>query len=160
MATSNRDRINQMFELMAPPLDEFITGALALALPGDATWDGMLTLHDKEKGFDGSREYSTLDPQAQLKMITENVPAKLKKGWYPFSDVLGRVGQSYTIELRDTRNAWAHNESFTDDDTYRALDTGERLMSLVGAPGAADEIKDSRQSLRRLTAGKADKKVL
>lgn len=149
-----------MFELMAPALDEFIAGAVKSVLEKGTTWDKLVQLWDKEKGFDGSREYSTNDPQVQLRMITENIPAKLKKGWYPFSDALGRVGQSYTTELRDVRNDWAHNGSFTDDDTYRALDTGERLMRLVGAPDAADAIKDVRQSLRRLTASKADKKVL
>lgn len=160
MATSNRDRINKMFELMASPLDDFIGSAVKPVLEEGASWDALVQLWDKEKGFDGAREYSTTDPQVQLRMITENIPAKLKKGWYPFSDALGRVGQSYTTELRDVRNDWAHNASFTDDDTYRALDTGERLMHLIGAPDAVDAIKEVRQSLRRLTSNKDDKKVL
>ena len=83
-----------MFELMAPAFDEFIDGAVRSVLEEGATWDKLVQLWDKEKGFDGARVYSTTDPQVQLRMITENIPAKLKKGWYPFSDALGRVGRA------------------------------------------------------------------
>ena len=42
----------------------------------------------------------------------------------------------------------------------RALDTGERLLKLVGARTDADRVKAIRLNLRRLTADKDDKKVL
>ena len=59
------------------------------------------------------------------------------------------------------RNKWAHHSStFTDDDAYRALDTGERLLKLIGAAPVADEVHDIRLNLRRVTADKDDKKVL
>ncbi len=93
-------------------------------------------------------------------MLTENIPHQLRKGWYPFDDAIGRVGQGYTKELREYRNDWAHNASFSDDDAYRCLDTAERLLALVGAPDVADQVKEIRLSLRRLTADKADKKVI
>ena len=31
------------------------------------------------------------------------------------SDALGRAGETYASELRQTRNDWAHNQAFTDD---------------------------------------------
>jgi len=31
-------------------------------------------------------------------------------------------------ELRDVRNKWAHQRTFTTDDAYRALDSMERLL--------------------------------
>ncbi len=58
------------------------------------------------------------------------------------------------------RNEWAHNGSFTDDDAYRALDTGERLLRLIGAIAETDEVRGIRLNLRRVTADKDDKKVL
>jgi predicted AAA+ superfamily ATPase len=158
MALSNRDRIGKMFELLAPPLDVFIQSAVGSKLNGDADWTKLLELKDGDKG--SGKQYRRLDPQDQLRMITENVPARLKKDWYPFSDALGRVGQSYCQELRDVRNAWAHNESFNEDDTQRHLDTAERLLVMVSAPEAADEVKQIRLSLRRIAAERDDKKTL
>ena len=87
------------------------------------------------------KEYDRLDPQVQLRMLTENIPHNLKSGWYPFDDAIGRVGQGYAKELREARNDWAHNKSFTDDDAYRCLDTAERLLVAIGAPAVADEVK-------------------
>ena len=103
---------------------------------------------------------NALDPQVQLRMITENIPNFVQKGWYPFSDQLSPPQRAFTSELREVRNAWAHNASFSDDDAYRSLDTAERLLVAIGAPDVADEVKTIRLGLRRLTADKDDKKVL
>ncbi|MGH3630086.1 MAG: DUF499 domain-containing protein, partial [Mycobacterium sp.] len=62
--------------------------------------------------------------------------------------------------LREVRNSWAHNGTFTDDDAYRALDTAERLLKLIGAASEADEVRNIRLNLRRVTADKDDKKAL
>jgi hypothetical protein len=158
MATSNRDRIGRMFELLAPPLDAFIQAAVGPRLNGDADWTALLELKDGDKA--AGKKYSRTDPQDQLRMITENVPARLKKDWYPFSDSLGRVGQSYCQELRDVRNAWAHNQAFSEDDAQRHLDTAERLLMMIGAPDAADEVRQIRLGLRRIAAERDDKKAL
>ena len=159
MATSNRDRVGKMFELLAPPLDEFISRALAPGLKKGTSWTSLLEQKDEKRGAAG-REYHELDPQAQLRMLTENIPASIKQGWYPFDDAIGRVGQGYSKELREARNDWAHNKSFSDDDAYRCLDTAERLLVAIGAPSVADEVKSIRQGLRRITAEKDDRKAL
>jgi predicted AAA+ superfamily ATPase len=159
VATSNRDRIGRMFELIAPALDDFIGRSVASRLNQGASWTVLVQLKDEQKGAKG-KEYSALDPQVQLRMLTENIPHTLKAGWYPFDDAIGRVGQGYCKELREARNDWAHNKSFTDDDAYRCLDTAERLLAAIGAPTIADEVKAIRLGLRRLTADKDDRKVL
>ena len=69
-------------------------------------------------------------------------------------------GRGTRKELREARNDWAHNKSFSDDDAYRCLDTAERLLAAIGAPSVADEVKAIRLGLRRLTADKDDRKVL
>jgi predicted AAA+ superfamily ATPase len=159
MATSNRDRIGRMFELLAPALDEFITRSVASALNKGTDWTTLVQLKDESKKISG-KAYVRLDPQVQLRMLTENIPAGLRKGWYPFDDAIGHVGQGYCKELREYRNDWAHNKPFTDDDAYRCLDTAERLLVLVGAAGVADEVKSIRLGLRRLSAEKDDRRVL
>ena len=52
-------------------------------------------------------------------------------------------------ELRDHRNKWAHQESFSSDDTYRALDSAGRLLTAVSAP-EAEEIEKMKTELLRL----------
>lgn len=148
-----------MFELLAEPLDEYIQRAVEPMLPDKESWPKIVQAQDVANDIKG-KTYDANDPQLQLRMLTESVTSRLKKGWYPFRDTLGFAGKNFASELRDTRNEWAHNKSFTDDDTYRALDTGERLATLIGAPDTADEIREIRQGLRRLTASKDDKKVL
>jgi len=159
MALSNRERVGKMFELIAPALDRFITQAVAQYLPENAAWTALVALKDKRKGVDG-KEYHRLDPQVQLRMLTENVPNQLRRGWYPFDDAIGHVGQGYAKELREARNAWAHNKAFSDDDAYRTLDTAERLLGQIGSPSVADEVRGIRLGLRRLTADKDDRRTL
>ena len=108
MAISNRDRIGKMFELLAPQLDAFIARAVAPNVPEGDDWTALVATKDKKKGVAG-KEYERLDPQVQLRMLTENIPHNLKPGWYPFDDAIGRVGQGYSKELREARNDWAHN---------------------------------------------------
>lgn len=159
MALSNRDRVGQMFDVLSPPLDFFIAGVLQPALSEGTDWSDLVKLKDMNKGITG-KTYSTHDPQVQLRMLTENIPNQLKKGWYPFDDVLGQVQKSYASELRDARGKWAHGDKFSDDDAYRTLDTAERLLRAIGSADAADDVAEIRLNLRRVSADKADKKVI
>lgn len=163
MAVSNRDRIDRMFQTMAPALNDFISSVVG---EGDqqlgAAWTKLVHAKDTKNGAPSTKTYEPLDPQVQFRMLTEgNITSGFKAGWYPFRDKLGRPGESYAIELRDIRNRWAHHRTtFSDDDAYRALDTGERLLKLIGAIAEADEVRNMRLNLRRVTADKDDKKVL
>lgn len=159
MALSNRDRINKMFEILAPPLDDFISMVIGQGDPAvGAAWPKLVQAKD---GASSTKTYSAHDPQVQFRILTEsNITAGFKKGWYPFSKTLGKAGESFAIELREVRNLWAHNGTFTDDDAYRALDTGERLLKLIGAAKEADDVRAMRLNLRRVTADKDDKKTL
>jgi predicted AAA+ superfamily ATPase len=158
MALSNRDRIGRMFEIIAPPLDNYISSVIGAVGPAAGTnWVELVAAKDGAKG----KIYDPLDPHVQLRILTESaITTHVKPRWYPFSDTLGRVGEAFASELKNARNTWAHNGSFTDDDAYRVLDTAERLMRLLSSPGEADDIKDIRLNLRRVTADRDDKRVL
>ncbi|GAB4662035.1 Swt1 family HEPN domain-containing protein [Mycobacterium avium subsp. hominissuis] len=163
MALSNRERIDRMFVAMAPALDDFIASIVGQGNPSlGAEWTKLVQGKDRKNGVPATKTYEPLDPQVQFRMLTEaNITGGYRKGWYPFDEALGKAGKSYAIELREVRNTWAHHGStFSDDDAYRALDTGERLLKLVGAAGVADEVRSIRLNLRRVTADKDDKKVL
>ena len=161
MAISNRDRIDGMFQVMAPAMDDYIASVIGQGDPAlGAVWTKLVATKDAKKGITG-KTYEPLDPQVQLRMLTEsNITAGFKSGWYPFNDTLGRAGEAFASELKGTRDSWAHAGTFSDDDAYRALDTGERLLRLVAATAAADQVRAIRLNLRRVTADKADKQVL
>ncbi|BBY07103.1 DUF499 domain-containing protein [Mycobacterium noviomagense] len=162
MALSNRERIDRMFQAMAPALDDFIASVVGQANPAlGAEWTKLVHGKDIKNGAPANKTYDPLDPQVQLRMLTEsNITGGFQKGWYPFNQALGRAGESFAIELREVRNTLAHNGTFTDDDAYRALDTGERLLRLISATTEADEVRNIRLNLRRVTADKDDKKFL
>lgn len=162
MALSNRDRIGRMFEVMAPALDDYISSLIGRESPElGAAWATLVEAKDAKKSETAGRVYDPLDPQVQLRMLTEgNITAGLRGGAYVVVKALGRAGESFAMELREVRNTWAHNGSFSDDDAYRALDTAERLLGIVGAMDAVEQVRGIRLNLRRVTADKADKKVL
>ncbi len=158
MATSNRDRIGRMFEILAEALDPFIATTLAPQV-GDSDWALVVKLADEEKGIAG-KEYSRTDPQIQLRMLTEGLTGRVKKGWYPFRGVVSREHEAYAQLLREVRNDWAHNKSFDDDSALRSLDYARLLLSAIGDQDAADKVDGIRLDLRRIATGKQDEKSL
>jgi hypothetical protein len=65
-----------------------------------------------------------------------------------FRHRLAQPERSLVSELREFRNRWAHQAEFDFDDTYRILDSAERLLRAVDSPRAA-EVARARQSLFR-----------
>ena len=66
-----------------------------------------------------------------------------------FKDKLSRAEQSFASELRDTGNKWGHGSAFSADDTYRALDTMERLLAAVDATTEADAVRKLRRDAQQ-----------
>jgi predicted AAA+ superfamily ATPase len=66
-----------------------------------------------------------------------------------FRRTLGPAERSLVSELRDLRNKWAHQQTFSGDDAYRALDSAGRLLMAVSSP-QADEIEKMKMELLRL----------
>src|SRR5262249_55830101 len=66
-----------------------------------------------------------------------------------FRKVLGQAERTLISELRDWRNKWAHQEALSTDDTYRALDSIERILKAISAPEAS-EIEKQKQELLRI----------
>lgn len=55
-----------------------------------------------------------------------------------FRRKLGLFERSLVAELRAFRNRWAHQKGFNFDDTYRFLDSVNRLLSAIGTGHSAD----------------------
>src|SRR5205085_9286000 len=79
--------------------------------------------------------------------------ALLKLMWEAWNEVfrrtLGHAERSLVSELRDHRNKWAHQQTFSSDDADRALDSIARLLAAISAP-EADEVGKMKFELRRL----------
>lgn len=75
-------------------------------------------------------------------------------GWNEiFRDYLGPIERSLVSEIRETRNRWAHMESFSEDDLDRALDSIGRLLTAVGAHVEGNRVDQAKHRLRRRRYG-------
>lgn len=84
-----------------------------------------------------------------------DVSALMKLMWDTWNDVfrrtLGFPQRSLVSEIRTFRNDWAHQKPFSSDDTDRALDSMERLLTAVSA-AEAEDVRRMKLELRRLVA--------
>ena len=91
---------------------------------------------------DAKGHFSSMDAAALLRLMWES--------WNEvYRDTLGHAERSLVSELRDIRNRWAHQESFSSDDAYRALDSIHRLLTAVSSPEAG-EIENMKMELLRV----------
>ena len=91
---------------------------------------------------DAKGHFSNMDTAALLRVMWES--------WNEvYRDTLGHAERSLVSELRDNRNRWAHQESFSSDDAYRALDSTHRLLTAVSSPEAG-EIENMKMELLRV----------
>ena len=124
MAMSNRERVGRAFELLAAGLGPYVDRRMRIQSTAKDRWFEQVKA--RERG-----SVSLQDPALQLKVMADH--------WdVVFRNELTRSDRNVVFELRDVRNKWAHNEAFTADDAYRALDSIERLLVAVDAVEAAD----------------------
>ena len=127
-------------------LEPFVAKTLAPHVPAGMEWPTILKVLDDTRGnIRGDTQYSSGDLQCQLRVMTERIGDL----GFPFNEALSRAEQNLAGELREIRNKSAHQSPFNFDDTYRALDTMERLLRAAGQPGPADKIKADRVDLQR-----------
>jgi predicted AAA+ superfamily ATPase len=141
MATSNRDRVGRALDLLSEGLKPYVERELTAAY--GRYWITRVTENW----------------QHELRWLNDDEPhlditALLRIMWEQWNDVfrktLGHAERSLVSELRETRNRWAHQHSFTLDDTYRALDSVHRLLTAVSAAEQAREIERQKQEVLRL----------
>jgi hypothetical protein len=88
---------------------------------------------------------------AKRQVADWDAAALLKFMWESRNDVFrktpGPAECSLLSELRDHRNKWAHQQTFSSDEASRALDSAGRLLTAVSAP-QADEFEKMKLLLR------------
>ena len=130
MAVTNHERVGKGLELLRAGLGPFVERELKQAVQA-----GNLSGHRRKEIADDPmfrRPSSEWDVAVVLRLIWDN--------WHDaFSGTLGRSDRSLVSELRDHRNTWAHQEPFSSDDAYRALDSVQRLLTSISVTKLAED---------------------
>ena len=140
MAITNHERVGKALELLKAGLGPFAEREFANTYQAKAQSQAALFLG--EDRLLANKPVTQWDASALLKLM-----------WDAWNDVfrkpLGQSERTLVSELRDVRNRWAHQDTFSTDDTYRALDSAARLLTAVSAP-QADDIEKMKMELLRL----------
>jgi len=142
MAITNQDRVKKGLDLLREGLVPFVEREMKAKYRDDwflAMRDSVSESQAANLGTQSSPHY---DSRSVLAII-----------WGQWNDVfrvtLGRTERSIVNELREVGNKYHHDETFSGDDTYRALDSITRLLLAVSAP-QADEVEKTKLELLRL----------
>ena len=140
MAITNHERVGKALDLLKLGLGPFVDREIKRGIKA------------RQVGAAELREFAK-DPQIGKRPIPEwDVAALLKllsKTWFHvFREILGPAERGFVGELRGHRNRWAHQEPFSGDDAYRALDTAGRLLTSISAAQAAEVEKLKMELLR------------
>jgi hypothetical protein len=129
--------VGDALAILIDGLTPFVERVFSEALPPGVEWAELLRRKDMAAGRRVGT-YRNRDLSLMLRAMTE----RLGDLGYPFNRDLPRQAQNYASELRDVRNRWAHNETFTAAQAYRAVDSAELLLHAVGADEQATRLAD------------------
>lgn len=128
MALSNHERVGKALELLRDGLRSFVEREMRSRY-GEVWSRRVSEILSGGVGLQAAAGGPHLDVHGLLTVMWEE--------WNEvFKQVLGRAERSLVSELRDVRNRWAHQEAFSTDDAYRALDSMVRLLTAISAPEA------------------------
>ena len=140
MAVTNRERVGKGLELLRAGLEPFVQRELKRAVHAGDVDEYRLRQILSDPG--PRRRPSDSDVQVLLRVMWDT--------WNEvFREILGHAERSLVSELREHRNNWAHQQPFSSDDAYRALDSAHRLLTSVSAPQVR-EVDALKQELLRI----------
>ena len=141
MAITNHERVCKALDLLKAGLGPFVEREIRGALES-RTLDAHRMRDYEEDRVLGNKPIPEWDVAGLLKLMWDT--------WHDvFREILGPAERSLVSELRDHRNRWAHQESFSSDDAYRALDSVGRLLAAVSAP-QSEELEKRKMELLRV----------
>ncbi|MHB1608546.1 MAG: Swt1 family HEPN domain-containing protein [Acidiferrobacter thiooxydans] len=139
MAMTNHERVGKALDLLKAGLAPFVDREFQNTYSGASTAEAARFLG--EDRLNAKRPIEEWDVAALLKLMWE--------AWNEiFRKPLGFAERSLVSELREHRNRWAHQQTFSGDDAYRALDSAGRLLTAVSAPQSAEIEKMKNELLR------------
>jgi predicted AAA+ superfamily ATPase len=142
MALSNHERIGKALDLLKEGLVPFVERELKAQHAQLWFEQAKASVSESQADLFGTQGKPRWDAAALLIVM-----------WNQWNDVfrktLGQAERTLVSELREVRNRWAHQQTFSSDDAYRSLDSASRLLAAVSAP-QADEVEKMKMELLRL----------
>lgn len=140
MAITNRERVQRGLDSLRAGLSPYVERELKAQM-------GDLWVNDVSYRLD--RDLKRL-PDGTYEWDTPSLLKAMIGNWRDiFGRTLGHFERSLVSELLETRNAWAHERTFSSEDTLRALDSIGRLLTAVSAHGQAKEVDKIKVELQR-----------
>ena len=141
MAITNNDRVGKALTALKEGLGPFVEREVNAAIRAKRLDSQYVRMFGR-------------DPARADRPLTDwDAAGLLEFMWDTWNDVfrrpLGPAERSLVSELRGHRNRWAHQERFSSDDAYRALDSASRLLTAVSAP-QSKETEHLKTELLRL----------
>ncbi len=137
---TNQERVSKSLDLLKTGLAPFVEREVRRAVDEKQVDNATLIQSIKDTRL-SQQPISEWDVSALLKLMWEV--------WHPvFRKIFGHAERSFVSELREYRNRWAHQETFSGDDAYRMLDTVTRLLTAISAT-EADEVDKMKRNLLR-----------
>ena len=139
MAITNHERVGKALELLKLGMIPFVERELKV-VHGDQ-WQKV--------AMKSIRDERAIGKDGQVNWDTQNLLTLIWDQWHKvFKETFGYAEEALVRELRDIRNRWAHQEAFSTDDTYRALDSVGRLLEAVSAEESSELEKWKMELLR------------
>jgi predicted AAA+ superfamily ATPase len=141
--TPNAERVRKALDLLKDGLAPYVERELRAAYRDQ--WENVVTSYQGRPMSSAAVQASvaSLDTTALVGLMLDHWDAVFKQKLGPFE-------RSLLHELRQARNRWAHEEAFTTDDTYRALDNAARLLGAISVGDQVTEVEREKQELMRL----------
>lgn len=139
MAVTNHERVGKALDQLRAGLAPFVERELQAKFGKGFAFEVKELLSDTRLGG----KEGTLNDVAALLVVMD------RKWGEVFRQVLGKAERSLVNELLAVRNRWAHQEPFSSDDAYRALDSASRLLTAISAP-ESDDIERMKTELLRV----------
>jgi hypothetical protein len=147
MAITNHERVGKALDLLNAGLRPFVERELKATYKDRWTETARPSFPNWQQAGKNAAELNW-DTQALLSVMWDL--------WNDcFRKILGPSDRSLVSELRDVRNKWAHQKTFSTDDAYRAVDSISRLLTAVAAP----EVEQSDQMKAEILRVKFDEQV-
>ena len=139
MAVTNHERVGNALDLLRAGLGPFVEREIKAAMKDGVSVPALQTLANDQLVRD--KPIVEWDAALLLKVMWESWNEVFRK-------TLGPAERGLVGEMRGHRNKWAHQEPFSSDDTYRALDSAGRLLTAVSAPQSQDLERIKMELLR------------
>jgi predicted AAA+ superfamily ATPase len=143
MAISNHERVGKALDLVKDGLVPFVERELKSQHAQLWLDEARAAVAPQQAQFFASEKTVRWDAASLLAVL-----------WNKWNDVfrktLGQAERTLVSELRDVRNRWAHQNPFSSDDAYRALDSAGRLLTAVSAAPQAEELEKMKMELLRV----------